>query len=765
MPTTEPQVSTSPIGKVETISFKVGEADVSFEYGRVARSASAAVVVKCEDTMIMVTATGSSKPRPGIDFFPLLCDFEEKMYSVGKIPGGFIKREGRPSEKAVLTCRLMDRPIRPLWPEGYRNDVQVVAAPWSVDGVNQPDVLSILGASMALELSGLPFNGPLGAVRVGLIEGQFIANPTFQESAESVLDLVVAGTEDSIMMVEAGANFVSEAVLLDALAFAHEEIRKQIVVIKQFSQQCGIPAREAFVNKLDLTPLTTFVTNLVESDVVEAYHNFDRDQRKEKLEGAKEKLTEAFAALSDDHEIKVLLKGEVLDHVGATFKSVEKRIMRTMILDEGVRADGRKTDEIRPIACEVGVVPRVHGSALFTRGNTQVLSIATLGAPGDKQKLDGVDPETEKRFMHHYAFPGYSVGEVKPMRGAGRREIGHGALAGRANEWALPDKEAFPYSLRVNSEILESNGSTSMASTCGTSMALMDAGVPVTTPISGIAMGLIKEGEKYSVLSDIQGLEDFLGDMDFKVTGNSEGVTALQMDIKIQGISIEIMKEALEQARLGRLHILGKMAEAIQEPRDHMSPYAPRILTHRIDKEQIGTVIGPGGKTIRGIIEQTDASIDIEDDGLITITSQGEGGERALEIIIEMTRKIEAGTMMKGKVVRIIPIGAFVELAPGKDGMVHISQIANERVNNIEDFLSVGDEVCVKVREVDDMGRINLTIKGATDEERAGLGFDPLPAAPPRAEGDRGQDRERSRPGGGRPRHGGGDRDRGPRRD
>lgn len=712
---------------VQTTSFQIGEKTISFETGKLAKAASGSVLVRCEDTTILVTATGSDKPRPGIDFFPLLIDYEEKMYSVGKMPGGFFKREGRPSEKAILTMRLIDRPIRPLWPDGYRNDVQVVATPMSVDWIHQPDVLSMLGASMALELSGLPFQGPIGAVRVARKDGEFIVNPTFQEAEDTDLDLVVAGTEDSIMMVEAGCEFVSEADLLDALEFAHGHIKEQVKVQKEFARQCGVEKRE-YVPEHDLTPLQEFVKQQVESDVSAAYREFEREKRKELVSGAKEKLKEAIEALAEDHEVKKLIESSELDFVGESFKKLEKRIMRDMVINEGVRADGRKSDEIRPISCEVGLLPRAHGSALFTRGGTQVLSICTLGAPGDIQRLDGVDPEQEKRWLHHYSFPGFSVGEVKPMRSPGRREIGHGALAARAIEPILPPKEIFGYTLRVNSEVLESNGSTSMGSTCGTSMALMDAGVPVKDAIGGIAMGLIKEDSQYVVLSDIQGLEDFLGDMDFKVTGNRTGVTALQMDIKIQGISIEIMRQALEQARVGRIHIMDKMAEAITEPRAELSPYAPRMLTLYIDKEDIGTVIGPGGKTIRGITEATGVSIDIEEDGLVTITSfEGGDAEKAKEMIEQMTMKIEPGQILKGKVVRIIPIGAFVELGPGKDGMVHISQVAHYRIGKVEDELSIDDEVLVKVADIDDRGRINLTIKGVSNEEREKQGFPPLP--------------------------------------
>lgn len=715
---------------MQTKTFKLGDKEVHLETGRLAKAASGSVLVRCDDTVIMVTATGSEKPRPGIDFFPLLVDFEEKMYSVGRLPGGYLKREGKPSDKATLTSRLIDRPIRPLWPDGYRNDVQVVATLLSMDSNIQPDVLAIFGASMALELSGLPFAGPVGGVRVARLNGQFIVNPTFKQTEESDLDLVVAGTADSIMMVEAGAEFVSEDDLLKALAFAHDHIKQQVKVQQEFAAQCGIEKKEfVFELEAEVKKVQAFVEEVAEKDIFQAYHEFDRNRRKEMLEAAKEKVKAALTAKPEDDAIKTFLAEQPLDYLGEAFKKTEKRIMRTMITEEGVRADGRRAEDIRPINCQAGILPRVHGSGLFTRGNTQALSVATLGAPGEAQKLDGVDPATEKRWMHHYSFPGYSVGEVKPMRGAGRREIGHGALVERGILPVLPSKEEFGYTIRVNSDILESNGSTSMASTCGSTLALMDAGVPLKAPVGGIAMGLIKEGGKFVVLSDIQGVEDFLGDMDFKVVGTRDGVTALQMDIKIQGISLEIMKAALEQAKKGRLFILDRIADILPAPRTELSPWAPRIITLTIDKDQIGTVIGPGGKMIRSIIDETGATIDIEDSGLVTITSvDGEGAKRAKDIIERLTRKIERGMVVMGKVVRTIPIGAFVELFPGKDGMVHISQLAPRRVQTVEEVVKVGDEVLVKVVDIDERGRINLTIKGVSDEERAQHGLEPLQA-------------------------------------
>jgi polyribonucleotide nucleotidyltransferase len=716
---------------IQTTSFQIGEKTITVESGRFARSAKAGITIRCEDTVVFIAIAGSEKPRAGIDFFPLLVDYEEKMFSVGRFPGGYLKKEGRPSERAILTARLIDRPVRPLWPDGYRNDVQIVASPMSLDSVNPPDVLAILGASFGLTLSGLPFKGPIGAVRVGRVEGQFILNPTHNQIDKGDLDLVVSGTADSIMMVEAGAKFVSEEDLLAALELAHTSIKEQVKAQEAFRAQCGVVQKE-YVFPHDLSPLYNFIDGLIHEDVHKAYHNFDREQRQEILETAKTKMKEAIAALPEDNPIKQFTLTMEIDYVAETFKKIEKKIMRAMVIEEGVRADGRKQDEIRPITCDVGLLPRTHGSGLFTRGSTQALSLCTLGSPGDAQELDGVDPQREKRWIHHYSFPGFSVGEVRPLRGAGRREIGHGALAERGIAPILPTKDKFAYTIRVNSEVLESNGSTSMASTCGAVLALMDAGVPIKEPVGGIAMGLIKEGSDYVVLSDIQGVEDFLGDMDFKVVGTRSGVTALQMDIKIQGISLEIMKQALEQARVGRLHIMDKMAEAIAEPRTEMSPWAPRIFTLFIETDQIGTVIGPGGKMIRSIIDATGATIDIEDSGQVTITSiEAEGGLEAKRMIERLTMKIEPGLLSVGKVVRILPgVGAFVEIVPGKDGMVHISQLLHQRVATVEEVLSVGDRVCVKVAGIDERGRVNLTMKGVTDEERAQLGFPPHPPRP-----------------------------------
>lgn len=706
---------------VKKYTLRIGEKEVELETGKLARSANGSVTVKCESTVVLVTATASEEPRPGIDFFPLLVDYEEKMYAVGKIPGSFLRKEGRPSDRAILTSRLIDRSIRPLFPKGFRNDVQVVASTISSDQNIQPDTLAMFGASVALQLSGLPFDGPIGAVRVSKIDGQFIANPTYEEAEKSDLDIVIAGTDDSILMVEAGCNFVPEEEIFSAVEFAIPEIKKQVQAQIEFAAQCNIVKQE-FVDPYNTEELQKLISETAKDAVYAAYHIFDRDERKAKLKEAKESVKAKIQELPEDSSIRQLLASTTIDFVSEGFKSLEKKVMRDIVINEGIRADGRKYNEIRPISIEVGLLPRTHGSAVFTRGSTQALSVATLGSPGEAQELDGLSPEIMKKYMHHYSFPGFATGEVRPSRGAGRREIGHGALAERAILPALPPKEEFPYTVRVNSDVLESNGSSSMASTCGSCLALMDAGVPIKTIVGGVAMGLIKEGEQTVVLTDILGLEDFLGDMDFKVTGNKEGISALQLDIKIKGLDFETLKRAINEAKVGRIFIIDKMLEVISAPRAELSPYAPRIHTMKIDVDSIGTVIGPGGKTIRGIIEETGVTIDIEDDGTVIITSNnGPATKKAIAIIENLTRKITEGLVMKGKVVRIIPIGAFVELAPGKDGMVHISQLAKQRVARVEDVVNVGDEVIVKVMSIDDKGRTNLTIKGVSDEEKEQL--------------------------------------------
>ena len=705
--------------EVKRTQFEIGGKPVIVETGKYANSATSSVTVRCGDTMLFVHACVSKEPRVGIDFFPLLIDYEERMSAIGKIPGGYNRSEGKASDKAILISRLIDRPIRPLFPKGYRNDIQIVAQLFSYDQENQPDTLAMVGASFALMLSGAPFEGPIGAVRVGKIDGHLIANPTHQQASKSDLDIVVAGTSESVIMVEAGCNFVSEDDIMEAVEFAQIEIKKQCEVQLEFAKECGV-VKEEFVNPYDTTELKNIIQEVAGNAIHDAYHNFDRTYRQEKLDEAKKLVKEKVEALPEDNSIHTMIEETGIDFVAEEFKAAEKKVMRKMILEEGIRADGRKPNEVRPIWCEVGVIPRAHGSAVFTRGQTQVLSVATLAGPAMKQELDGVDPQREKRYMHKYILPGFSVGEVKPLRGPGRREVGHGNLAERANIPALPTEEEFGYTIRVTSDVLESNGSTSMASTCGSSMALMNAGVPVKCMIGGVAMGMIKEdGYEPVVLTDIQGIEDFLGDMDFKVTGNDEGITALQMDMKAKGIPNDTLRRALAQAKEGRLHILSKMREAITEPAKELSPYAPSITTMTIPTEDIGTVIGPGGKQIRSIIDASGAEIDIQDSGIVTITSNDqEGAKIAIKMIKDLTFKPEVGMVIKGKVVRIIPIGAFVELGGGKDGMVHISQVCNERIETIEPHLNIGDEVIVKVIKIDDKGRINLTIKGVSEEEK-----------------------------------------------
>ena len=707
---------------VETkkIEIPVGNKVVTIETGKYAKSATSSVTVRCGDTMLFVHAIVSPEPRVGIDFFPLLIDYEERMSSIGRIPGGYNRSEGKASDKAILVSRLIDRPIRPLFPKGYRNDIQIVAQLFSYDQQEQPDTLAMLGASAALMLTGAPFEGPIGAVRVAKLDGQLIANPTHQQADKSDLDIVIAGTHDSVIMVEAGCKFVTEDDIMEAVEFAQVEIRKQCEAQIQFAQDCGV-VREEFVNPYDTTELKNLINDVAGAMIHDAYHNFDRKYRQDKLDEAKKLVKAKVEELPEDHYINQIIEETGIDFVAEEFKAAEKKVMRSMILDEGVRADGRKHNEVRPIWCEVGVIPRAHGSAVFTRGQTQILSVATLAGPGMKQELDGVDPETEKTYMHKYIFPGFSVGEVKPLRGPGRREVGHGNLAERANVPALPSQEEFGYTIRVTSDVLESNGSTSMGSTCASSMALMNAGVPVKCMIGGVAMGMITEPDREPVvLTDIQGIEDFLGDMDFKVTGNDEGITALQMDMKAKGIVNDTLRKALAQAKEGRLHILSKMREAITEPASDLSPFAPRIFTMTIPTEDIGAVIGPGGKNIRGIIEASGAEIDIQDDGRVTITSNDkEGADIAKAMINQITFKPVEGLVCKGKVVKIVQFGAFVELAPGKDGMVHISQVCKERIDTIEGKLNVGDVVTVKVIKIDDRGKVSLTIKGVSEEEAA----------------------------------------------
>ncbi len=681
--------------------------DLIVTVGKFAEQASGACMVQYGDTVTMVTATQSKKPREGIDFFPLSCDYEEKLYAVGKIPGGFIKREGRPSEKAILTSRLIDRPIRPLFPDGYRNDVQVVATVMSVDQDNSPEITAMIGSSIALSISDIPFMGPTGSVQVGLIDGKFIINPNSEEREISDLNLVVAGTKDAVMMVEAGANFVSEEVMLNAILTGHDEIKKICSFIEEIVQDCGKEKVDYLVFMPD-KEVEERVRTLATEKLSQALNTVDKAERDQKVDLVKE---ETINALSEEFPDFAKDIKEVLD-------SIMKEEVRRLITEEGIRPDNRKLDEIRNISSEVGLLPRAHGSGLFNRGQTQVLTIATLGAAGDVQIIDGLGEEESKRYMHHYNFPAYSVGETRPMRGPGRREIGHGALAERALEPVLPSEQDFPYTLRLVSEVLSSNGSTSQASVCGSTLALLDAGVPIKAPVAGIAMGLIKHNENVAILSDIQGLEDHLGDMDFKVAGTKDGITAIQMDIKISGIDEPILKEALERARIGRLHILSKMEETISVHRDDLSPYAPRIHTLQINPDKIRDIIGPGGKIINKIIDETGVKIDIEDDGRVAIVSNdGEGSKRAIEMIMNIVKEVEAGEIYLGKVTKIMNFGAFVEVLNGKEGLVHISQLAKERVNKVEDVVKVGDEILVKVMEIDPQGRINLSRKVLLKDE------------------------------------------------
>ncbi len=686
---------------------------LSLETGRVARQAGGAVVVRLGDTMVLAIATASELPKESVDFFPLTVDFEEKLYAAGKIPGGFFKREGRPTEKAILTSRLVDRPTRPLFPDNFRNEVQIVVTPLSVDQDNAPDVLGMIGASAALTISEIPFMGPAGAVRVGKIGDKLIINPTSEQMGQSELDIVVAGTKDAVMMVEAGADEVSEEVVLSAIELAHSRIKEVIKLQEELAKLVGKPKMTPKLYEPD-KDIEKYVKDFASKKISAALEITEREKQTDELKKIEQDAIESIK----DEKLAALVKEKPYD-VKAVIKSIEKKFVRDMVINKRVRPDGRKLDEIRPITCEVGLLPRAHGSAIFTRGSTQVMMVATLGAMGEEQRIEGLEPEdSKKRYMHHYNFPAYSVGEVRPLRGPGRREIGHGALAERALLPVLPDSEKFPYTVRLVSEVLMSNGSTSMASTCGSTLALMDAGIPITAPVSGIAMGLVKEGDKVAILSDIQGLEDFLGDMDFKVAGTSKGITALQMDIKIKGISIEIMKKALEEAKKGRAFILSKMTESISKPRQELSQFAPRVITLMIPVDKIGLVIGPGGKNIKRIVEETGVQIDIEDDGRVFITGADvKGAEQAKSIIEGMTAEAVVGKTYLGKVTRLMNFGAFVEIMPGKEGLVHISQLEDRRVAKVEDVVKVGDEILVKVIEIDDQGRINLSKKSADKQK------------------------------------------------
>ncbi len=682
------------------------------EVGQVAKQANGSALVRYGDTVVLVTATASKNPRPGLDFFPLTVDYEEKQYAVGKIPGGFIKREGRATELATLSARQIDRPIRPLFPKGFRNDIHIVATVMSVEKDNPADVTAIIGASVALGVSNIPFAGPVAAVIVGMIDGQLIINPTVEQYHKSDLHLAVAGTKEAIMMVEGEANEIPEQAMLEAIFFAHEEIKRIVAFQEPIIAELGKAKFEVVVSSID-PEIEAAVREYSVSNLEEAVRNPEKKAREAKMDEVKDSIVAHFAEIYPDN----------LGDVNTLLDKLMKEIVRKMILEDGDRVDGRKLTEIRQVSCEVGFLPRPHGSGLFTRGQTQVLSVTTLGPLSEEQRLDGLGIEETKRYIHHYNFPPYSVGETKPMRGPGRREIGHGALAERALLPVLPSPEDFPYTIRVVSEVLESNGSSSMGSVCGSTLSLMHAGVPIKAPVSGIAMGLVKGENNFAILSDIQGIEDALGDMDFKLTGTEKGVTALQMDIKIFGVSREIVSAALAQAREGRMFIMGKMMEAIDKPNVELSPFAPQMIRMQIKPDKIREVIGPGGKTIHKIVAESGCKIDIEDDGsLFIIATDDEGAKRAKFLVESIVAEVEVGKTYMGTVKRIMDFGAFVEIIPGvlgssgKEGLVHISQLAEDRVNKVKDVVDLGDQLLVKVTEIDSQGRVNLSHKAVLKE-------------------------------------------------
>lgn len=714
--------------------------ELSFETGRIAKQAGGAVVVRYGDTVVLSTATASAEPREGIDFFPMTVDYEERLYAVGKIPGGFIKREGRPTERAILAARLTDRPCRPLFPKGFRNAVHIVSTVLSVDQDSPPEILSICGASAALSVSHIPFAGPISAVLVGWIDGKPVINPTQEQTEASRLHLVVASTKDAVMMVEAGANELTEDEILEAIMAGHEANRSIVELQEQMLAELGAEKMQIQAFEPD-QEVAAQVREYAQAKIYEAVRTIEKHARETAIDAVRAETTAHFSAVFSEKEKDVRV---VYDHL-------VKETMRTMIIRENVRPDGRRADEIRKITSEVGILPRTHGSGLFTRGQTQVLNVCTLGAPGEVQRLDGLGLEESKRYMHHYNFPPYSVGEAGFMRGASRRDIGHGALAERALVPVIPSTDDFPYTIRLVSEVVESNGSTSMGSVCASTLSLMDAGVPLKKMVSGIAMGLIKEGDGVAILSDIQGMEDFLGDMDFKVAGTKDGITALQMDIKIKGLSRDILARALAQAKVGYMYIMDRMAEVISEPRAELSPYAPRIITMQIHPDKIREVIGPGGKMINKIVAETAAEIDIEPDGTIYIAAVNpESGKKAMQMIEALTKEVGVGEIYTGKVTRVEKYGAFAEILPGKEGLIHISRLAHERVEKTEDVVNIGDEIPVKVIGIDDRGRIDLSHRAAIPNAQGEMVDE---EAPPRRE-----ERRDRRPGGGN------DRDRRPRR-
>ena len=735
----------------QLFTVEVGGRTLALEAGLLAPQAGGAVTVRYGDTVLLSTATMSKDVRAGINFFPLTVEFEERLYAAGRIPGSFFRREGRPSEQAILMSRLVDRPLRPLFPKGMRNEVQVIITAMSTDGQSLMDPLAIIAGSAALAISDIPWNGPIAGTTIGFVDGEFVVNPTADQMEHSSLNLVAAGTEDNILMVEAGAHELPEDLVLEALRLAHETNRAVIATINEMVAALGKAKAEPSIF-LPPAEVQEEVNGLVHDKIAAILEQgLGKVELNAGLDVIKAEVTEAFA--------ERVAAGEVTDaEVGDAYEATLKKATRKRILDKGLRPDGRGTTQIRPISVQVGNMPRVHGSGLFMRGETHVLTIATLGTPGDAQRLDTLQPGEEKRYMHHYNFPPFSTGEAYPMRGPKRREIGHGALAERALVPVIPDD--FPYTLRLVSEVLSSNGSTSMGSVCGSTLALMDAGVPITAPVAGIAMGLIQDMESgaYQVLSDIQGMEDALGDMDFKVAGTEHGITALQMDLKIKGLDFEILRRALEQARDGRMYIMGKMLEVLPEPREALSEYAPRILTHHIDPEKIGKLIGPGGKTVRGLQENYGVKIDIEEDGTVYISGEGFNAEQALADVQRMTEDIEVGKIYTGTVVRVEPYGAFVNIMPGVDGMVHISQLADYRVDKVEDIANLGDELTAMVIDVDPGGKVRLSrqavLEGWSVEEARSRDRGSRPARGNDRGGDRGGDRGR----GGDRRDGGRDR-------
>lgn len=693
----------------QVFSIDVAGRTFSVEVGELAKQANGAALIHYGDTTVLSTATGSKEPKD-LPFFPLTVNYEERLYAVGKIPGGFIKREGRPSDKAVLASRLIDRPIRPLFPEGYRNDVQVISSVMSVDQDCSSEMAAMLGSSISLAISNIPFAEPIAGVIVGRVDGEFVINPTIEQQEKSDIDLTVAGTKEAINMVEAGANEVSEEDMLEAIMFGHEEIKRLVVFQEEIVAAVGREKMEVQLSDMD-TELKNKVEDEATDAVVQAIKTEEKKAREEAIAQVKSDVLASFEEQEADEE--------TLKKVGSILENMIKTEVRRLITKEKIRPDGRGPDVIRSLTSRVGLLPRTHGSGLFTRGQTQALSICTLGALGDVQILDGLDLEESKRFMHHYNFPKFSVGETGPIRGPGRREIGHGALGERALEVVIPSEKEFPYTIRLVSEVLESNGSTSQASICASTLAMMDAGVPIKAPVAGIAMGLIKSGEVYTILTDIQGMEDALGDMDFKVAGTEQGVTALQMDIKIDGLSREILEEALAQAKKGRMEILGHMLETMPQTRHELSAHAPKIMTMKINPDKIRDVIGPSGKQINQIIDDTGVKIDIEQDGTVFISSTDASmNVTAQKIIEDIVREVEVGEVYDGKVKRIEKFGAFVELFKGKEGLVHISEMAEERIGKVEDVVSMGDTIKVKVKEIDNQGRVNLSRKAILIEEK-----------------------------------------------